>query len=115
MRTPSENQFVKNLSGGNQQKVVVGTWLTRNCDVLIFDVPTRGIDVGTKQQIYELVRDFASQGKSVLLFTSELREIQLACDRAIVIYDGKVQADLPIDKCDEENLLNAAHGIAVAK
>jgi ribose transport system ATP-binding protein len=106
---------VKRLSGGNQQKVTIGRWVTTGFDLLLCFDPTRGIDVGTKQQIYELVREFANQGKSVLLFTSELREIQLACDRAIVIYDGKVQADLPIDKCDEENLLNAAHGIAVAK
>jgi len=106
---------VKRLSGGNQQKVTIGRWVTTGFDLLLCFDPTRGIDVGTKQQIYELVRDFASQGKSVLLFTSELREIQLACDRAIVIYEGKVQADLPIDKCSEENLLNAAHGIAVAK
>ena len=106
---------VKRLSGGNQQKVTIGRWVTTGFDLLLCFDPTRGLDVGTKQQIYELVRDFANQGKSVLLFTSELREIQLACDRAIVIYEGKVQADLPIDKCDEENLLNAAHGIAVAR
>ena len=106
---------VKRLSGGNQQKVTIGRWVTTGFDLLLCFDPTRGIDVGTKQQIYELVRDFANQGKSVLLFTSELREIQLACDRAIVIYEGKVQADLPIDKCNEENLLNAAHGIAVAR
>lgn len=106
---------VKRLSGGNQQKVTIGRWVTTGFDLLLCFDPTRGIDVGTKQQIYELVRVFADQGKSVLLFTSELREIQLACDRAIVIYEGKVQADLPIEKCDEENLLNAAHGIAVAK
>ena len=106
---------VKRLSGGNQQKVTIGRWVTTGFDLLLCFDPTRGIDVGTKQQIYELVREFADQGKSVLLFTSELREIQLACDRAIVIYEGKVQTDLPIEKCDEENLLNAAHGIAVAK
>jgi len=106
---------VKRLSGGNQQKVTIGRWVTTGFDLLLCFDPTRGIDVGTKQQIYELVREFADQGKSVLLFTSELREVQLACDRAIVIYEGKVQADLPIDKCNEENLLNAAHGIAVAK
>jgi ribose transport system ATP-binding protein len=106
---------VKRLSGGNQQKVTIGRWVTTGFDLLLCFDPTRGIDVGTKQQIYELVREFANEGKSVLLFTSELREIQLACDRAIVIYEGKVKADLPIDRCNEENLLNAAHGIAVAK
>ena len=70
--------------------------------------------MGTKQQIYELIRKFADEGKSVLLFTSELREIQLTCDRAIVIYEGKVQANLEIEKCSEENLMNAAHGLVVS-
>jgi len=106
---------VKRLSGGNQQKVTIGRWVTTGFDLLLCFDPTRGIDVGTKQQIYELVREFANEGKSVLLFTSELREIQLACDRAIVIYEGKVQADLSIDRCNEETLLNAAHGIGVAR
>jgi ribose transport system ATP-binding protein len=106
---------VKRLSGGNQQKVTIGRWVTTGFDLLLCFDPTRGIDVGTKQQIYDLIRKFADQGKSVLLFTSELREIQMVCDRAIVIYEGKVQANLPIDLCSEENLMNAAHGIAVSK
>lgn len=105
---------VKRLSGGNQQKVTIGRWVTTGFDLLLCFDPTRGIDVGTKQQIYDLLRKFADEGKSVLLFTSELREIQLACDRAIVIYEGTVQAELPIEKCSEANLLNAAHGIGVA-
>lgn len=102
---------VKRLSGGNQQKVTIGRWVTTGFDLLLCFDPTRGIDVGTKQQIYELIREFANEGKSVLLFTSELREIQMSCDRAIVIYEGKVQATLPIGECDEENLMNAAHGL----
>ena len=106
---------VKRLSGGNQQKVTIGRWVTTGFDLLLCFDPTRGIDVGTKQQIYELIRSFAAEGKSVLLFTSELREIQMSCDRAIVIYEGKVQATLPIEKCDEENLMIAAHGLAGAK
>lgn len=106
---------VKRLSGGNQQKVTIGRWVTTGFDLLLCFDPTRGIDVGTKQQIYELIRKFADQGKSVLLFTSELREIQMVCDRAIVIYEGKVQADLSIELCSEENLMNAAHGILVTK
>jgi len=105
---------VKRLSGGNQQKVTIGRWVTTGFDLLLCFDPTRGIDVGTKQQIYELIRKFADEGKSVLLFTSELREIALTCDRAIVIYEGKVQADLAIEKCDEENLMNAAHGLVVS-
>ena len=106
---------VKRLSGGNQQKVTIGRWVTTGFDLLLCFDPTRGIDVGTKQQIYELIRSFAAEGKSVLLFTSELREIQMSCDRAIVIYEGKVQTTLTIEKCDEENLMNAAHGLVGAK
>ena len=106
---------VKRLSGGNQQKVTIGRWVTTGFDLLLCFDPTRGIDVGTKQQIYELIRKFADEGKSVLLFTSELREIQLTCDRAIVIYEGKVQANLDIEKCTEENLMNAAHGLVVTR
>jgi ribose transport system ATP-binding protein len=105
---------VKRLSGGNQQKVTIGRWVTTGFDLLLCFDPTRGIDVGTKQQIYELIRKFADEGKSVLLFTSELREIQLTCDRAIVIYEGKVQTNLEIEKCSEENLMNAAHGLVVS-
>ena len=104
---------VKRLSGGNQQKVTIGRWVTTGFDLLLCFDPTRGIDVGTKQQIYDLLQKFANEGKSVLLFTSELREIQLACDRAIVIYEGEVSAELPVEKCSEENLMNAAHGIKV--
>lgn len=106
---------VKRLSGGNQQKVTIGRWITTGFDLLLCFDPTRGIDVGTKQQIYELMRSFANEGKSVLLFTSELREIKLVCDRAVVIYEGVVQATLPVEECSEENLLNAAHGIRVSK
>lgn len=106
---------VKRLSGGNQQKVTIGRWVTTGFDLLLCFDPTRGIDVGTKQQIYDLIRSFAVEGKSVLLFTSELREIQMSCDRAIVIYEGKVQATLPIEKCDEESLMNAAHGLVGVK
>jgi ribose transport system ATP-binding protein len=109
------NSQVKRVSGGNQQKVTLGRWVTTGFDLLLCFDPTRGIDVGTKQQIYELIRNFAVEGKSVLLFTSELREIQMSCDRAIVIYEGKVQTTLPIEKCNEENLMNAAHGLVGAK
>jgi ribose transport system ATP-binding protein len=104
---------VKRLSGGNQQKVTIGRWVTTGFDLLLCFDPTRGIDVGTKQQIYELLRSFANEGHSVLFFTSELREVQLVCDRAIVLYEGNVQVTLPYERCDEETLLSAAHGISV--
>ena len=102
---------LRRLSGGNQQKVTIGRWLTSGFDVLLCFDPTRGIDVGTKHQIYDLVRELAAAGKAVLLFTSELREIALACDRAIVLYDGRITASLPAAEADEETLLHAAHGL----
>jgi ribose transport system ATP-binding protein len=75
IRTPSEKQYVKNLSGGNQQKVVIAKWLNRNCDILIFDEPTRGIDVGAKDEIYKLLAKLASEGKSIIMISSELPEV----------------------------------------
>jgi ribose transport system ATP-binding protein len=101
---------VRRLSGGNRQKVTIGRWLAAGFNTLLCFDPTRGIDVGTKQQIYDLIRDLARQGKSVLMFTSELREVPLACDRVIVLYDGRVAAELPAAAADEATLLNAAHG-----
>lgn len=101
---------VKRLSGGNQQKVTIGRWITTGFDLLLCFDPTRGIDVGTKNQIYQLLTGLSAQGKSVLLFTSELREIELVCDRAIVLYDGKIYGEFDASICDEELLLNAAHG-----
>jgi ribose transport system ATP-binding protein len=77
---------------------------------LLFD-PTRGIDVGTKRQIHELLRELAAQGAGILLFTSELPEVQLACDRAIVLYEGRVSEEMPGDQADEAALLRAAHGL----
>jgi len=101
---------VKRLSGGNQQKVTIGRWITTGFDLLLCFDPTRGIDVGTKNQIYKLLSGLSAEGKSVLLFSSELREVQLVCDRAIVLYNGKVQGVFDAAKADEELLLNAAYG-----
>lgn len=92
------------------KKVTIGRWITTGFELLLCFDPTRGIDVGTKNQIYQLLSSLSSQGKSVLLFTSELREIELVCDRAIVLYDGKIFGEFDASKCDEELLLNAAHG-----
>lgn len=103
---------VRRLSGGNQQKVAIGRWLVGGFTSLLCYDPTRGIDVGTKHQIYDLFRELAAAGKSVLMFTSELREIPLACDRVLVIFDGRVVAELPAGEADEATLLNAAHGLA---
>ena len=100
------------LSGGNQQKVVVGRWLASGFKVLLCFDPTRGIDVGTKQQIYELLRELAEDGAAVLLYTSELAEVPLACDRVLVMYDGQIVSEQPAATATEEALLTAAHGLS---
>jgi ribose transport system ATP-binding protein len=99
------------LSGGNQQKVVVGRWLAAGFRVLLCFDPTRGIDVGTKQQIYELLRELAADGAAILIYTSELAEIPLVCDRVLVFYGGQVVGEQPASAATEESLLTAAHGI----
>jgi len=102
------------LSGGNQQKVVIARWIAAGFQTLLCFDPTRGIDVGTKHQIYALLREMADAGSSVLLFTSELPEIGLVCDRAIVLFGGEVVAEMPASEADEGTLLRAAHGLGVA-
>ena len=103
---------VRRLSGGNRQKLTIGRWLTAGFTSLLCFDPTRGIDVGTKHQVYDLLRDLAEQGKSILMFTSELREVPLACDRVIVLYDGRIVAEMAAAAADEATLLGAAHGLA---
>jgi len=103
---------VRRLSGGNQQKVVIARWIAHGFQTLLCFDPTRGIDIGTKRQIYALVREVAASGAAVLLFTSELPEIQLACDRAVVLFGGRIVQDMPAQDATEEALLRAAHGLA---
>ncbi|MBX3580439.1 MAG: sugar ABC transporter ATP-binding protein [Rhizobiaceae bacterium] len=103
---------VQRLSGGNQQKVTIARWIAADARTLLCFDPTRGIDVGTKQEIYKLLRQLAEQGKSVLFYTSELEEVQLVCDRAIVIFGGKVVDILPVEIADEAALTRAAYGLA---
>jgi len=101
----------RRLSGGNQQKLTVARWLAAGFTTMLCFDPTRGIDVGTKRQIYALLRELAEAGAAVLLFTSELPEIQLVCDRTVVIYGGRVTAEMPAAEADEAALLKAAHGL----
>jgi ribose transport system ATP-binding protein len=101
---------VRRLSGGNQQKVVIGRWLTAGFRTLLCFDPTRGIDVGTKHQIYDLVRELAADGAAILLYTSELTEVPLVCDRVLVLYDGRVVDEQDAAAASEESLLTAAHG-----
>jgi ribose transport system ATP-binding protein len=102
---------VSRLSGGNQQKVTIGRWLTAGFRTLLCFDPTRGIDVGTKQQIYELLRELASDGTAIVLYTSELKEIAMVCDRVLVVYGGRVVRVLDASDADERSLLAAAHGL----
>ena len=102
---------VRRLSGGNQQKVAVARWLAAGFRVMLCFDPTRGIDVGTKRQIYTLLRELATSGAAILLFTSELPEIQLVCDRVVVLYEGRITREMEAHEADEGALLRAAHGL----
>jgi ribose transport system ATP-binding protein len=108
--TRAESEL-RRLSGGNQQKVMIARWLAGPFKTLLCFDPTRGIDIGTKRQIYALLRELAAAGSAVLLFTSELPEIRLACDRAIVLFGGRVVREMPAAEADEATLLRAAHGL----
>jgi ribose transport system ATP-binding protein len=102
---------VRFLSGGNQQKVTIARWVAGGVETMLCFDPTRGIDIRTKHQIYPLLRELAAAGSAVLLYTSELSEIQLACDRAIVIFGGEVVAEVDAKDADEARLLRAAHNL----
>ncbi len=106
---------VQRLSGGNQQKVTIGRWLAHGVETLLLFDPTRGIDVRTKRQIYPLVRELADQGAAVLFYTSELEEIPLACDRAVVIFNGRVVEVVDAARATEDVLMRAAYGLSEAK
>lgn len=95
IRTPSDQQEVRLLSGGNQQKVVIAKWLLRDCDILIFDEPTRGIDVGAKSEIYKLLEDLARQGRAIIVISSELPEVMRLSHRIAVMCEGRLTGILP--------------------
>ena len=102
---------VRRLSGGNQQKVTIARWVADGVHTMLCFDPTRGIDIGTKSQIYVLLRELAAAGAAILLYTSELKEVQLACDRAVVIFGGRVVAEIDGADADEPTLLRAAYNL----
>lgn len=102
---------VQRLSGGNQQKVTIARWIAADARTILCFDPTRGIDVGTKQEIYRLLRELAGNGKSVLFYTSELEEVQRVCDRVIVIFGGRLVDIFPVEEADEPTLMRAAYGL----
>ena len=107
-RTPSTAQLVKNLSGGNQQKVIVAKWLIRNCDILIFDEPTRGIDVGAKSEIYHLMNNLVKEGKSIIMISSEMPELLRMSDRLVVMSEGNVTGEMDISEATQEKIMTLA-------
>ena len=107
-KTPNCEQLVVNLSGGNQQKVVIAKWLTRDSDILIFDEPTRGIDVGAKNEIYKLMNKLAAEGKSIIMISSEMTEVLRMSDRIIIMCEGKVTGDIDISEATQEHIMSKA-------
>jgi len=105
IKAPTIEEGVNKLSGGNQQKVVLGKWLFTDPDVLILDEPTRGIDVGAKYEIYELINQMADAGKGVLMISSELPELLGICDRIYTLSAGVITANLPKAQADQEILM----------
>lgn len=104
-KTPSMKQLLKNLSGGNQQKVIIARWLLKNSDIFIFDEPTRGIDIGAKSEMYTLMEELVSQGKSVIMISSELSEIQRLSDRVIVMCEGRITGEIDIKDATQEKIM----------
>jgi ribose transport system ATP-binding protein len=110
IRTPSASQTVQLLSGGNQQKTVLAKWLLLEPRVLLLDEPTRGVDVGAKEEIYRLMEQIAAQGAAILFVSSELQEVLALSDHVLVMHDGRIAAELPRDELSEETVMAAATG-----
>jgi ribose transport system ATP-binding protein len=113
IKTPSLEQDVAHLSGGNQQKVILARWLFTESRFLIFDEPTRGIDVGAKAEIYQLIADLAAADKSILVISSELPEILGLCHRIYVMREGEIAGEFAAGTANQESLLAAAMGVAI--
>jgi len=111
IRTPGWRQTVKNLSGGNQQKIVIGKWLSMRPDVLIVDEPTRGIDVGSKSEIHNLIRELAAQGYAVIVISSEMPEVLRVSDRIVAMFSGRIMREFTAQEVTEDNLIQAISGL----
>jgi ABC-type sugar transport system ATPase subunit len=112
-KAPSIEQLVANLSGGNQQKVVVSKVLATDAEIMIFDEPTRGIDVGAKQEMYGLIRQLVNEGKSVILVSSEMEEVIGLSDRIVVLCEGRQMGILERGEFDQERILTLASGLTL--
>jgi ABC-type sugar transport system ATPase subunit len=114
IKTPDARQRVGNLSGGNQQKVVLAKWLGSDADILLFDEPTRGIDVGAKIEIYQLINRLAAAGKAILMISSELPEVLGMSDRILVMNRGRIAGEFSTVTATQEAILQCALGAAAA-
>ncbi|MDP7585365.1 MAG: ATP-binding cassette domain-containing protein, partial [Verrucomicrobiota bacterium] len=110
IKTPGLEQVVQYLSGGNQQKVVLGKWLAMKPRLLLLDEPTRGIDVGSKQEIYRLMEELAAGGVAILFVSSEMEEVLGMADRALVMHEGVITGELARDQLNEEAVMQLATG-----
>ena len=108
VKTPNQKAQIKNLSGGNQQKVIIGRWLLTNPEILLLDEPTRGIDVGAKYEIYQLIIDLANKEKGVIVVSSEMPELLGICDRILVMSNGRVAGIEDTNKLDQEKIMELA-------
>ena len=115
IKTPSLDQLVKNLSGGNQQKVILGKWLAADAELIIFDEPTRGIDVGAKYEIYKLINELVEQGRSVLMISSEMEELMGMSDRIIVLAEHEITGELNKDEFNADRIMAFASAIVDGK
>jgi len=108
IKTPSQRTQIRSLSGGNQQKVIIGRWLLTKPEVLLLDEPTRGIDVGAKYEIYQLIIDLANEGKGVIMVSSEMPELLGVCDRIVVMSGGQVAGEVDARNTSQEEILTLA-------
>ena len=111
IKTPGQGQLVGNLSGGNQQKVVIARWMLTEPDIIILDEPTRGIDVGSKSEIHRMISGLAKQGAAVIMISSELPEVLGMSDRVMVMYEGKISGELSREEANQERIMRFASGI----
>ena len=107
-KTPSQEAQIRSLSGGNQQKVIIGRWLLTAPNVLLLDEPTRGIDVGAKYEIYQLILNLANQGKTVLMVSSEMPELLGVCDRILVMSGGRLAGEVDARNTTQEEIMTLA-------
>jgi len=110
IKTPTPKQLVMYLSGGNQQKVIIARWLAANSDLILLDEPTRGIDIGAKQEVHHLIFEMATNGKAILVVSSEIPELLKICDRIYVMHEGYITAEFINENLQSDQILHAAFG-----